>query len=108
MKVKAVQGKEFSLKWTEKSGRRWDWWQDPGVPLFFPVESASSGDATGTPEFFLYHVEKGSLLSSYVAETGLLWMWAGHSCYFLSGDEYVGELLELQQACEGPYGSYRG
>ena len=25
-----------------------------------------------------------------------------------SGDEYVGELLELQQGCEGPFGSARG
>ena len=24
-------------------------WHDPGVPLAFPVESASSGDGTGTP-----------------------------------------------------------
>ena len=24
-------------------------WHDPGVPLAFPVESASSSDATGTP-----------------------------------------------------------
>ena len=26
----------------------------------------------------------------------------------LSGDGYVGELLELQQGCEGPFGSSRG
>ena len=24
-------------------------WPDPGVPLAFPLESASTGDATGTP-----------------------------------------------------------
>ena len=28
--------------------------------------------------------------------------------FFLSGDGYVGELLELQQGCEGPFGSSRG
>ena len=39
---------------------------------------------------------------------GLLWMWAGLSCFLLSGDGYVGELLELQQGCEGPFGSSRG
>ena len=46
-----------------------------------------------------------SLLSSYEAETGLLWMWPGLSCFLSSGDEYVGELLELQQGREGPFGS---
>ena len=48
LKVEAVQGKQVSLEWTEKSGGLWEWWHDPGVPLAFPVESASSGDATGT------------------------------------------------------------
>ena len=28
--------------------------------------------------------------------------------FLLSGDGYVGELLELQQGCEGPVGSSRG
>ena len=35
-------GKQFSLEWTETSGCLWEWWHDPGVPLAFPVESASS------------------------------------------------------------------
>ena len=59
-------------------------------------------------EFYHDHAGKGSLLSSYEAETGLLWMWAGLSCFLSSGDGYIGELLELQQACEGPFGSSRG
>ena len=60
-------------------------------------------------EFFLSRPRvKGSLLSSYEGETGLLWMWAGLSCFLSSGDGYVGELLELQQCCEGPFGSSRG
>ena len=42
LKVEAVQGKEISLEWTETSGVLWEWWHDPGVPLTFPVESASS------------------------------------------------------------------
>ena len=50
-------------------------------------------------EFFPDHAGKGSLLSSYEAETGLLWMWAGLSSFFSSGVGYVGELLELQQGC---------
>ena len=42
LKVEAVQGKQVSLAWTEASGGLWEWWQDRGVPLAFPVESASS------------------------------------------------------------------
>ena len=33
---------------------------------------------------------------------GLLWIWVGLSCFLSSGDGFVGELLELQQGCEGP------
>ena len=42
LKVEALQGKQVSLEWTEISGGLWEWWHDPGVPLAFPVESASS------------------------------------------------------------------
>ena len=35
-------------------------------------------------------------------------MWAGLSCFLSSGDGYIGELLELQQGCEEPFGSSRG
>ena len=42
LKVEAEQGKQVSLEWTETSGRLWEWWNDPGFPLAFPVESASS------------------------------------------------------------------
>ena len=42
LKVEAVQGKQVSLEWTETSGGLWEWWPDPGVPLTFPMERASS------------------------------------------------------------------
>ena len=42
LKIDAVQGKQVSLKWTEISEGFWEWWHDPGVPLAFSVESASS------------------------------------------------------------------
>ena len=42
LKVEAVQGKQVSLEWTESSVGLWEWWQDPGVPLAFPVDRASS------------------------------------------------------------------
>ena len=53
-------------------------------------------------EFFPDHAGKGSLLLSYEAETGLLWMWAGLLCFLSTGDGYVGELLELQQGLKDP------
>ena len=59
-------------------------------------------------EIFPEHAGKGSLLSSYEVEMGFLWMWAGLSCFLSNGDGYVGELLELQQGCEGPFGNSRG
>ena len=97
-----MQGKQVSLEWTEISGGLWEWWHDPGVPVAFPVESASSGDATGTPGILSRHTVKGYLVSSYEGEKGLLWMWAGLSCFLSSGDGYVGELLELQQGVKDP------
>ena len=42
LKVEAVQEKQVSLEWTETSKGLWEWCNDPGVPLAFPVESASS------------------------------------------------------------------
>ena len=42
LKIEAVQGKQVSLEWTETSGGLWEWWHEPGVPLAFLVESASS------------------------------------------------------------------
>ena len=59
-------------------------------------------------EFFPDDEGKGSLFSSYEAETGLRWIWAGPSSFLSSGYGYVGELLDLQQRCEGPFGSSKG
>ena len=108
LKVEAVQGKKVSVEWNETSRGVWERWHDPGVPVAFPVESASSGDATGTPGILSRHTVKGYLVSSYEGEKGLLWMWAGLSCFLSSGDGYVGELLELQQWCEGHFGNSIG
>ena len=59
-------------------------------------------------ESFPDEAGKGSLISNYEAEMGLLWMWAGLSSFLSNGDGCVGELLELQQGCEGPFGSSTG
>ena len=41
VKVKAVQGKQFPLEWTETSGGLLEWRHEPGVALAFPVEFLS-------------------------------------------------------------------
>ena len=105
MKVEAVQGKHVHLEWTETSGGLLEWWHDAGVPLAFSVESASSEVRWESREFFPDQAAKGSLISSYEAETGLLWIRAEPSCFLWSGDGYVVELLDLQQGCEGPFRS---
>ena len=35
-------GKHVPLEWTDTSGGLLEWWQDLGVPLAFPLETASS------------------------------------------------------------------
>ena len=77
LKVEAVQGKQVSLEWTETSEGIWEWWHDPGVPLAFSEESAYSEMRRECRKFFPDHAGKGSLLSSYEVETGLLLMWEG-------------------------------
>ena len=108
LKVEAVQGKQVSLEWTETFGGLWKWWHDPGVSLAFLVESASSRDATGTP---------GILDRTRRERIPPLELGVGHGAPLdvggtlmlpLSGDGCVGKLFELQQVCEGPFGSSRG
>ena len=42
LNVDALQGKQVPLEWTDTSGGLLEWWHDPGFPIAFPVESASS------------------------------------------------------------------
>ena len=53
-------------------------------------------------EFFPDLAGKGSLLSGYEAETGLLWMWAELSCFLLSADGYVGNFLFCSKGVKDP------
>ena len=53
-------------------------------------------------EFFPNHAGKGSLLTSYEAQTGLLCMWAGLSCFLSSGDGYVGNYLSCSKVVKDP------
>ena len=101
-------GKQVSLEWTETSGGLWEWWHDLEFLWPFLWRAPPLEMRRERREFCPDHAGKGSLLSSYEAEKGLLWMWTGFSCFLSSEDEYVGELLEVQQGCEGPSGSSRG
>ena len=48
-------------------------------------------------EFFHEQAGKGSLISSYDGETGLLWMCAGPACFLSSGDGYAGSFLSCSK-----------
>ena len=87
------------------SGELWEWWHDPGVRLAFPVESASSRDTPGIisrPR--RERIPPLELGGGNRAPLDMAGLW----CFLSSGDGFVGELLELQQGCEGPFGSSRG
>ena len=108
LKFEAVQGKQvpwngLSLLGDSGNGGTTLEFLSPFLWRVHPLEMRQE-----RREFFPDHAGKGSLLSRYEAETGFLWMWAGLSCFLSSGDGYVGKLLELQQGCEGPFGSSRG
>ena len=108
LKVESVQGKQVSLEWTETFGGLWEWWHDPGVPLAFPVESASSWDATGTPGNFSRSRRERIPPLKLGGGNGAPLDVGGTLVLPLEWRRYVGELLELQQGCEGPFESSRG
>ena len=108
LKVEAVQGKQVSLEWTETSGGLWESWHNPGVTLAFPVESASSCDATGTPGILSRPCRERIPPLDLGGGNGAPLDVGGRSCFLSSGDGYIRELVELQEGCEGPFGSSRG
>ena len=108
VKVEAVWGKQVPLKWTETSGGLLEWWPDLEYLSPFLWREPPLEMRREPREFFFDQVGKGSLISSKEAETGLLWMWAGPFCFLSSAYGYIGELLELQQGCEGTFGRFRG
>ena len=108
LKVEVVQGKQVSLEWTETSGGLWEWWHDPGVPLAFPVESASSCVAMGTPGI-LSHPRRERIPPLELGGRNGAPLDVGRTLVLpFEWRRYVVELLELQQRCEGPFESSRG
>ena len=53
-------------------------------------------------EFFPDHAGKGSLLSSYEAETWLLLMWAGLSCFLSMETGMLGNFLSCSKGVKDP------
>jgi len=96
VKVEAVQGKEVPLEWTGTSGGLWEWWHDPGVPLAF-LEMRRE-----RREFFPDQAGKGSLISSYEVETGLLWMWAEPRAFFRLETGMSGNFLSCSKGVKDP------
>ena len=106
--VEQVQGNQVLLEWTETFCAHWEWWHDPWSSSRLSCGERLLQMRQESLESFPEDAGKGTLISSYEEETGLLLMWAGPSGFLSSGGGYVGELLELQQGCEGPFGSSRG
>ena len=96
LKVEAVQGKEFPWNGLSHLGDSGNGGMTLEFPSPFLWRAPPLEMRRERREFFPQHAGKGSLLSSLEAETGLLWMWAGLSCFLSSGAGYVGELFELQ------------
>ena len=108
LNFEAVQGKQVSLEWTETSGGLWEWWHDPRVPLDFPVESASSLDVTGMPGILSRPRRERIPPLDLGGGNGAPLDVGGTLVLPLEWRQYVRELPELQQGCEGPFGSSRG
>ena len=72
---------------------------DPGVPLVFPVESASSLDAMGTLGILSRPRRERIPPLELAVGNGATLELGGTLVLLLSGDRYVGELLQLQQGC---------
>ena len=96
LKVEAVQGKQVSLNGLRHLGDSGN--GDTTLEFLSPFlwRAHPLDMRRERREFFSDHAGCVSLLSSYEAETGLLWMWADLSCFLSSGDGYVGELLGWQ------------
>ena len=77
LKVEAVQGKQVSLESTETSGVSGNGGTTLEFLSPFPWRAPPLEMGRERREFFPEHTGKGSHLSSYEAETGLIWMWAG-------------------------------
>ena len=74
LKVEAVQGKQVSLEWSEISGGSGNGGTTLEFLSPFLWRAPTLEMRRKHREFFPDHAGKGSLLSSYEAEKGLLWM----------------------------------
>ena len=96
LNLDAVKENQVSLEWTETSGGLWEWWDDPGVLLAIPVESASSLDAMGTPGILSRPRRERIPPLELGGGNGAPLDAGGTLVLPLVGDWYVRDLLELQ------------
>ena len=68
----------------------------------FPLRTTPLEMRRECREFFPDEAEKGTLTSSYKADTGILLMLAGPSAFLSNEDGYIREIFEVQQWCEDP------
>ena len=80
----------------------------PGVPLAFPVEIASSLDVPGTLGTVSRSLRERIPPLEQGGGNGAPLNVGGTLVLPLEWRRYDGDLLELQQGCEGPFGSSRG
>ena len=89
MTVEAVQGNQVPLEGTETFGGFWNGGTPPGVPLGSLLRAPPLEMRQEWWETFLDEAGKGTLISSYKREMGLLLMLAEPSVFLSSGDGYV-------------------
>ena len=101
--VSGVTGVDWDI------GVFWNSGMTPGIPLDFRVETTSTWGAKGTPGFLYQRSrERDPHLEMRREKWGSSWVVAGPAVFHLSGDRYVGELLELHQGFHGPFRGTRG
>ena len=102
VKVEAVQQNRFLWNGLRHLGDSWNGgtileflspflWRAPALEMRWE-----------SPGFFPDQATKGSLISTYEAETEILWMWAGPSCFLSSGDGCVGNFLSCRKGVKDP------
>ena len=102
VKVEAVQGKQVPLEWTETFGDSGNVGTTLQFLWPFLLRAPPPVMRRERREFCPDQAGKGSLISSYEAETVLLWMWPGPSCFLSSGDGCVGNFLSCRKGVKDP------
>ena len=104
VKAEVEQGKQVPLNGLRHLGDSWNGGTMLEFLLRFLSRSPPLEMGRECPELFLDQAAKGSLISSFEAETELPWMCAGPSCFLSSGDGCVGNFLSCRKGVKDPLG----